>query len=63
MKAIVINEFRERLDEISVTDLPLPQPKSDELLIKVIAAGVNFVDILYVCGSARVCRYSTNMGL
>lgn len=48
MKAVVITRFCETLDEVQVADVPLPQPKSTEVLIKVIAAGVNFVDTLYV---------------
>ena len=48
MKSIVVHEFYKTLDEVHVSDVPVPTPKDDELLIKVIAAGVNFVDTLYV---------------
>ena len=54
MKSIVINDFCESLGQIRVSDVPSPQPKSDEILIKVAAAGVNFVDILYVCQQSFV---------
>ena len=48
MKAIVVHNFYEDLGQINVSNVPQPRAKSDELLIKVVAAGVNFVDILYV---------------
>lgn len=48
MKAIVVHEFCGSLDDIRVSDVPRPQPRTGEILIRVVAAGVNFVDILYV---------------
>jgi NADPH:quinone reductase-like Zn-dependent oxidoreductase len=48
MRAVVINEFCKTLAEVKVDDAPQPRPKPNELLIKVHAAGVNFVDTLYV---------------
>ncbi|KAH7140087.1 zeta-crystallin [Dactylonectria estremocensis] len=50
MKAIAIKEFCNSLDGIQVSETPRPQPKPDEILIQVAAAGVNFVDILYAQG-------------
>ncbi|KAF7553908.1 hypothetical protein G7Z17_g3258 [Cylindrodendrum hubeiense] len=50
MKAIVVNDFCESLDEILVSDVPPPQPKAGEILVRIVAAGVNFVDILYAQG-------------
>lgn len=44
----MIKQFCDSLDEIQVSDIPRPQPKPTEVLIKVVAAGVNFVDTLYV---------------
>lgn len=49
MKAIVVKEFYESLDQLHVSATPPPIPRPDEILIKVVAAGVNFVDTLYVC--------------
>lgn len=51
MKSVVVKHFYETLDQLHVSEVPKPNPKQDELLIKVIAAGVNFVDTLYVCAS------------
>jgi hypothetical protein len=35
-------------DEIRVSEVPKPQPKEGEVVVRVTAAGVNFVDLLYV---------------
>ena len=43
MKAIAINEFGGR-DKLQLMDLPVPETKSGEILVKVKAAGVNPVD-------------------
>ncbi|KAK0385109.1 hypothetical protein NLU13_7587 [Sarocladium strictum] len=50
MQAVVITDFCETLAEVKVSSIPQPRPKPDELLIKVCAAGVNFVDTLYARG-------------
>ncbi|CAM1508546.1 Fc.00g053940.m01.CDS01 [Cosmosporella sp. VM-42] len=50
MKSIVLNDFCNSLDQIRVSNVPSPKPGSDEILVKVVAAGVNFVDILYAQG-------------
>ncbi|HXY49624.1 MAG TPA: quinone oxidoreductase [Terriglobales bacterium] len=39
-------------------DLPIPQPKSDEALVKIAAAGVNFIDVYY-----REGRYKASLPL
>lgn len=48
MKAVVIKEFYESCDQVTVSELPTPESGSQDILIKVIATGVNFVDTLYV---------------
>jgi NADPH:quinone reductase len=48
MQAVVVEEFCETLTQVKVSNTPQPRPKPNELLIKVYAAGVNFVDTLYV---------------
>jgi len=35
-------------NEINVSRVPTPRPRKDEILVQVKAAGVNFVDTLYV---------------
>lgn len=61
MKAIVINEFHNSLDLIHVSDVAKPTPKADELLIQVKAAGVNFVDTLYVRFPSQVFSLSESL--
>jgi NADPH:quinone reductase-like Zn-dependent oxidoreductase len=51
MKAIVVREFNDTLDELEASETEAPSPCVDEVLIKVIAAGVNYVDTLYVLSS------------
>src|SRR5216117_4571794 len=43
MKAIVIHEYGGP-DVLKYEDVPRPEPKADQILIRVIAAGVNPVD-------------------
>lgn len=50
MKAIVVKEFYSSLSELHVSSIPQPTPSSSSILIKVLAAGVNFVDTLYARG-------------
>ncbi|TQN73459.1 Zeta-crystallin [Colletotrichum shisoi] len=45
-----MHKFVTDLDEIKVSEIDRPLPNSDEYLIQVKAAGVNFVDILYAKG-------------
>jgi NADPH:quinone reductase len=44
MKAIII-EKQGGLDQINLVEVPLPEVKPDEILIKLTFAGINFVDI------------------
>jgi NADPH2:quinone reductase len=46
MKAIQVQQVGGP-DAMQVVDLPLPQPKPNEAVIKVVAAGVNFIDVYY----------------
>ena len=34
-------------EELTLVDLPVPEPKPDEALVKVSAAGVNFIDVYF----------------
>src|ERR1043166_6159145 len=43
MKAIVVHEYGGP-EVLKVEDVPMPVPKDDEMLIKVVAAGVNSFD-------------------
>jgi NADPH:quinone reductase len=44
MKAIQVNKTGGP-DVLTVVDLPVPQPKENEVVVKVAASGVNFIDI------------------
>ncbi|CAE6501326.1 unnamed protein product [Rhizoctonia solani] len=46
MKAVRVGK-QGGLEEIQVTDIPIPTPKPDEILIKVEWAGVNFIDTYF----------------
>ena len=48
MKAVVTHKFHTSVKDVHVSNISRPEPKPDEILIQVIAAGVNFVDTLYV---------------
>lgn len=49
MHAVVCESFGP-IDDLSITSLPIPEPKPNEVLIKVAACGVNFPDALLVQG-------------
>jgi len=49
MKAIVCNEYGS-LNKLTLQDVDNPEPKDRELLLKVLAAGINFPDGLLVQG-------------
>jgi NADPH:quinone reductase len=55
MKAILITQTGGP-DVLSYTDVPVPTPKSGEVLVKVAASGVNFIDIYY-----REGRYKADL--
>ena len=43
--------------ELEVSEVPKPQVKDEEILVRVAAAGVNFVDLLYVGPSFLLLRF------
>lgn len=45
MKAIVLDDF-EGADVLRLADVPMPEVRPDDLLVKVMAAGVNRADLL-----------------
>ncbi|KAF6804105.1 NAD-binding rossmann-fold containing protein [Colletotrichum sojae] len=50
MKAILIKDFVADFDEITVSEVDVPKPQPDRIVVQVKAAGVNFVDTLYAKG-------------
>jgi NADPH:quinone reductase-like Zn-dependent oxidoreductase len=57
MKAIVIHQYG-KPDVLKYEDAPLPEPKESQILVRVIAAGVNPVD-----GAARSEKYAKFFGI
>ena len=53
MRAIVCSEFASP-DQLEVSDIPSPQPKSHEVLIDVKATGLGYVDALTVAGLYQI---------
>lgn len=49
MKAVVVSELG-KVENLSVVDLPDPNPGPGEILVAVVAAGVNYPDVLVVEG-------------
>jgi NADPH2:quinone reductase len=45
MRAAYIEQFGD-IDRINIVETPIPKPKSDEVLLKVEACGLNFADVL-----------------
>src|SRR5712691_7485213 len=57
MKAIVVREYGGP-EVLKYEDAPRPEPKENEVLIRVIAAGVNPVD-----GAARSAKFAQFLGI
>jgi NADPH:quinone reductase len=51
MRALVQQSARGPADLVLVTDQPRPEPGPDEYLIRVVAAGVNFADVMQTRGT------------
>ena len=50
MKAIQLKQLVKSPNELTVSDLPDPQPSADRYLIKIHAAATNFFDVLQIQG-------------
>ncbi len=50
MKAIRVSEAC-NADEMRLEDIPVPEPKAGEALVRIEAAGVNFIDVYYRSGT------------
>lgn len=61
MKAIAIHEFCDNVTQLQVSSLPKPQPTDDEILVKVMSVGLNFVDTLYVWISYWTLKLSMDL--
>ena len=52
--AVVLKKFQEPL---SIEQVPIPQPKPDDLLIKLIACGVCHTDLHFIRGGNDRCEF------
>ncbi|KAF8852826.1 zeta-crystallin [Acephala macrosclerotiorum] len=50
MGTILIDQFVNNYDDIKISEVPQPRARDGEVLVKIDAAGVNFVDLLYARG-------------
>jgi len=48
MQAIYVDKFVTNYDDLAIRKVPKPRPKEGEVIVQIAAAGVNFVDLLYV---------------
>lgn len=55
MKAAQIKKYSKTI-QVSINEIPVPEPAADEVLLKVKAAAVNPVDILIATGSVRLIQ-------
>lgn len=53
MNAIAVTETG-GIDRLQLMDVPIPEPASGEVLVRVLAAGVNLVDTMFREGSATL---------
>ncbi|KAJ2871951.1 hypothetical protein FB639_004408 [Coemansia asiatica] len=54
MRAIVVKNWLKTPNDMEVKDIPIPEPKSPEVLVKVDSVGANFFDILLVQGKYQI---------
>mgnify|MGYP002624518328 CR=1 FL=1 len=54
MKAAVLKEYNKKNLNLEIKDIPVPQPNDNEVLIKVMAAGVNPLDNMITRGEVKL---------
>lgn len=55
MKAAQIKKYSKEI-KVSINEIPIPEPKENEVLLKVMAAAVNPLDILQLTGSVKLIQ-------
>lgn len=55
MKAAQIKKYSKKI-KVSVNEVPIPEPKVNEVLVKVMAAAVNSLEILQLTGNVRLIQ-------
>lgn len=55
MKAAQIKRYSKEI-KVSVSEVPIPEPKRNEVLVKVMAAAVNSLEVLQLTGSVRLIQ-------
>jgi len=53
MKAAQIKKYSKEI-KVSINEVPIPEPKGNDVLVKVMAAAVNPLDILQLTGSVKL---------
>lgn len=56
MKAVILNEFGEA-EKLEIAEVPKPEISDEEVLIKVVAAGINPVDTKVRAGTSGMSKY------
>ena len=55
MKAAQIKKYSKEI-KVSINEVPIPEPKGNDVLVKVMAAAVNPLDILQLTGSVKLVQ-------
>ena len=54
MKAAVLNHYDKKGTDLVIQDLPVPVPEDDEILVHIMAAGVNPLDNMIIRGEVKL---------
>ena len=54
MKAAVLNHYDKKGTDLEIQDLPVPIPEDDEILVHIMAAGVNPLDNMIIRGEVKL---------
>ena len=54
MRALVVDSLEQNYAGVSLKDIPTPTPRAGEVLVRVLAAGVNFPDLLMTRGEYQM---------
>ena len=54
MKAAVLTHYDKKGTDLDIQDLPVPVPEDDEILVHIMAAGVNPLDNMIIRGEVKL---------
>jgi len=49
-------------EALVVEEVPRPEPKAGEVLVRIEAAGVNFIDVYYRTGAYKAASFTLTLG-